>query len=389
MRIRFVASLLATLFALLLHVQIARAEDMPTADAGLHAKVSTAQSEAWVGESIVWQVSLINLSDADFSRIRLRPTGDAWSWPGGEVAMEALSPGEGIVIEVRGVTLEEGEVWLALRVDWTAEKTRHSRLVTMDRPLLVRPIRQAIGGQILLDRSTVHRGDDLPLTVQIINNSPFPLIGVTVTGQGTDLVWGQPAAGVDVPAGEARDISLAPRVDGDNPQANLVVDFDWVDAAGKAASAQLLLESEQIHSKPRIPIDIPWNTVMVIVGFVLGQLSWWLQFRQERQERRRVNCERALGMLHLVQVQARHGADAGAEVPLDLLQKLFSEQGLYAAIKRLEKRTPGLSSCVGHLWKAAYQHNVCIHHPDGAERQKALQVQVERLELVLPGIKCN
>jgi hypothetical protein len=390
MRFRLRIGVLATILAFgMLIVQAVHATNSPSTATPLEISLSTSVSEIWEGDRLEWQVSLKNVSELVLSEVTLSPAGQAWFWPEGPLTTGALSAGQGIVVEVPVVPLQDGDVWPALVATWKVEETGYSLLVSADHSLRVRPVREAVEGQVLLQRGTVYRGEHLPLQVWIANHSPFPLTGMTVVGQGTDLKWDGISAGEDVPAGETTTISLSPQVDGDNPQAVLALEFDWIDAADRKASARILLESDSVQIKRRVPIDIPWSAVTAIVGFLLGWLTWWLQHRQEQKEARQINCERALGMLSLIQVQAWHGADEGTEIGLDLVQKLFSEEGLYAALERLATRASGLKDCVHDIWRATHEHNVSIHCPDGARRTQVLRDKSKQLDAILRDLKCE
>jgi hypothetical protein len=390
MQLGFRFGILAAVLALgILGIQAVHAVDAQPQATDLEVTLAMAQSEAWEGERVVWQVSLMNSSDKVLSEVKLGPAGETWFWPEGAATVGALSRGDRIVLEVPAVALESGEIWPTLVAEWMAGGTKCSLLVTAGHSLLVRPVREAVEGQVLLGRGTVYRGETLPLQVQIANSSPFSLTGVALTGQGTDLKWEGIQSSEDLPAGETRTTFLSPKVVGDYPRAVLAVEFHWIDAADRASTAWLQLKSESAQIKRRIPADIPWSAFMAIAGFLLGWLTWWLQHRKERSESQQVNCERVLGMLSLIQVQARHGADEGTEVALDLVQKLFSEEGLYAALERLEKRAAGVVACIHDIWQAAYGHNTGMHHPDGAPRTEVLRRKTEQLDVLLRDLRCG
>ena len=112
--------------------------------------------------SFFW-LFLKNLSDQKLHEIKLTPTGDAWFWPEGVVTSSGLSAGHGIVVEVPVVPLQDGEVLPTLVTEWKVNETWHSVLVSANRPLRVRPVRDAVQGQVLLEKETVYRGEDLPL----------------------------------------------------------------------------------------------------------------------------------------------------------------------------------------------------------------------------------
>lgn len=349
----------------------------------LEIAIAMAQSEAVGGDLVWWQVSLTNASETTLTQVEIQPTGHAWFWPDGAQTIDALLGRDSIVVEIPAVPLKTGEVWPTLKVSYVVEKAHHSILATADHFVRITPVSASVEAEVVPRRATVRLDQPLPLEVCITNRSPFTLTNVSLRGMGADVEWGEATDVGDLPPNATFSIPLTPTVQGESPQAILALEYHWSDATGKSLRERKVLWGDPLEFNMEEPFlsQVSPNVVLAMIGALLGLGTWSVKSLYERQQRRLVNSERVRGMLHMITVEAKHGAEEGIQVSLDPLQQLFNEEDLYATLKQLDKnlKRGNLVRCVQELWEAAHRHNVGIEHPGGAVRTTDLRDKAEIL----------
>ena len=356
----------------------------------LEIAITTAQSEAVEGDLVWWQVSLTNMSETTLTQVEIQPTGQAWFWPGGAQTIGSLLEQEGIVVEIPTVPLKTGEVWPTLKVLYVVGKAHRSILATANHPVSIMSMRALVEAEVVPRRATTRLDQPLPMEVCITNRSPFTLTNVSLQGMGADMEWGKATAAPDVPPNATSSIPLTPTIQGESPQAILALEYHWSDATGKGLSEKTILRGDPLDLEETFLSQVSPSAVLAIIGALLGLGTWSLKSLYERRQRRMVNRERVRGMVHMIAVEAKHGAEEGVRVSLDPLQQLFNEENLYAALKQLDGslKHRDLVLCVQELWEAAHRHNTGIEHPGGAARTTGLRGKADVLADHLREMKC-
>lgn len=347
----------------------------------LEIAITTAQSEAAEGDLVWWQISLTNMSKTTLTQVEIQPTGQAWFWPDGAKTIDSLLEQESIVVEIPAVPLKSGEVWPTLKVLYFVEKAHRSISATADHPIRIMPVSALVEAEVVRRQATARVDQPLPMEVCITNRSPFTLTNVSLRGMGADMEWGEATDVGDVPPNATSSTPLTPTVQGESPQAILALEYHWSDATGKSLSEQTILRGDPLDVKRTLWSEIPLSAITALLGALVGFVSWGVNVYHGQRQRERVNRERVRGMLQMIRSQAVHGAEEGVQVSLDLLQQLFTEEGLYAALEQLDRKSSDkdLVRCVRELWEAAHRHNAGIEHPGGAVRTTDLRDKAEIL----------
>jgi hypothetical protein len=391
MRLLHWLTTLTTVTAFCIEVsETANAVDETRTVPDLEIAITTAQTEAVEGDLVWWQVSLTNVSETTLTQIEIQPAGQAWSWPDGAQFIGSLLELDSIVVEIPAVPLKTGEVWPTLKVLYIVRKAHRSISATADHPVSIMSMRALVEAEVVPRRATTRLDQPLPMEVCITNRSPFTLTDVSLQGMGADIEWGKATAAPDVPPNATSSIPLTPTIQGESPQAILALEYHWSDATGKSLSEKKILRGDSFGVKRTLWSEIPLSAITALLGALVGFVSWGVNVYHGQRQRERVNRERVRGMLQMIRIQAVHGAEEGVEVPLDLLQQLFSEEGLYAALEQLDRKSSDrdLVRCVRELWEAAHRHNVGIEHPGGAARTTDLRGKADVLADHLREMKC-
>lgn len=347
----------------------------------LEIAITTAQSEAVEGDLVWWQVSLTNVSETTLTQVEIQPTGQTWFWPDGTQTIDSLLEQDSIVFEIRAVPLKTGEVWPTLKVLYVVGEAHRSISATADHPVSIMSVRALVETEVVPRRATARVDQPLSMEVCITNRSPFTLTNVSLRGMGADMEWGEATDVGDLPPNATSSTPLTPTIQGESPQAILALEYHWSDATGKSLSEKKMLRGDPLDVKRTLWSEIPLSAITALLGALVGFVSWGVNVYHGQRQRERVNRERVRGMLQMIRIQAAHGAEEGVQVPLDLLQQLFSEEGLYAALEQLDRKSSdrALVRCVRELWEAAHRHNAGIEHPGGAARTTDLRGKAEIL----------
>jgi hypothetical protein len=347
----------------------------------LEIRITTAQSEAVEGDLVWWQVSLTNMSETTLTQVEIQPTGQAWFWPDGAGTIDSLLEQDSILIEIPTVPLKTGEMWPTLQVLYVVREAHRSISATADHPVNIIPPSALVEAEVVPRQATARLDQHLSMEVCIINRSPFTLTNVSLRGMGADMEWGDVTDVGDMLPNETSSTPLTPTIQGESPQAILALEYHWSDATGKGLSEKAILRGDLLDVKKTLWSEIPLSAITALLGALVGFVSWGVNVYHGQRQRERVNRERVRGMLQMIRIQTAHGAEEGIQVPLDLLQQLFSEEGLYAALEQLDRKSSdrALVRCVRELWEAAHRHNTGIKHPGGAARTADLRGKADLL----------
>jgi hypothetical protein len=347
----------------------------------LEIAITTAQSEAVEGGLVWWQVSLTNMSETTLTQVEIQPTGQAWLWPDGPQTIGSLPKQDSIVVEIPAVPLKTGEVWPTLKVLYIVGQAHRSTSATADHPVNIISPSALVEAEVVPRRATARVDQPLSMDVCITNRSPFTLTNVSLRGMGADMEWRKATAAPDMPPNATSSIPMTPTIQGKSPQAILALEYHWSDATGKGLSEKTIVRGDSLDVEEAFLSRVSPSAALAIIGALLGLGAWSVQSLYERRQRRLVNRERVWGMLHMIAVEAKHGAEEGVRVSLDSLQQLFNEENLYAALKQLNRslKHRDLVLCVQELWEAAHRHNTGIEHPGGATRTTDLQSKADVL----------
>lgn len=347
----------------------------------LEIAITTAQSEAVEGDLVWWQVSLTNMSETTLTQVEIQPAGQAWFWPDGAETIDSLQKRDSIVVEIPAMPLKTGEVWPALKVLYVVRKAHRSIFATADHPISIMPMSALVEAEVVPRRATARVDQPLSMEVCITNRSPFTLTNVSLRGMGADMEWGEATDVGDVPPNATSSTPLTPTVQGESPQMILALEYHWSDATGKSLRERKVLWGDPLNVEEPFLSQVSPSAVLAMIGALLGLGTWGIKSLYERWQRRLVNSERVRGMLQMIAVEAKHGAEEGVQVSLDPLQQLFNEENLYAALKQLDRSLKrwNLVRFVQELWEAAHRHNAGIEHPGGAVRTTDLRDKAEIL----------
>lgn len=351
--------------------------------------IATAQSEAVEGSLVLWQVSLTNMSETPVTQVEIQPAGQAWFWPDGAKSIGSLPAQDSVVVEIPAVPLKAGPLRPILQVQYVVEDAHCSVSATASHPVSIVPVSTMVGAEVTSRQTTARVGQPLSMEVWITNRSPFTLTDVSLWGVGADMEWGKTTAALDVPPDTTSSIILTPTVRGKNPQAILSLEYHWTNATGQRLSEKRILQSNPFAVEKTFLSQVPLSTITALIGSLLALVPWSINVLYERRQRERVNRERVQGMLHMITVRATHGAEEGVAISLDLMEQLFSEEGLYAALEQLDGRLRdrNLVLCVQELWEAAQSHNAGIKYRGGAARTTDLKSKAMLLSDCLREIK--
>jgi hypothetical protein len=347
----------------------------------LEIVITTAQSEAVEGVLVWWQVSLTNVSETTLTQVEIQPTGQTWFWPDGTQTIDSLLEQDSIVFEIRAVPLKSGEVCPTLKVLYVVGEAHRSTSATADHPVNIIPPSALVEAEVVPRQATARLDQPLPMEVCIINRSPFTLTNVSLQGMGADMEWGEATDVGDLPPNETSSTPLTPTIRGESPQAILALEYHWSDAKGKGLGEKTILRGDLLDVEKTFLSQVSPSAVLAIIGALLGLGTWSVKSLYGCWQRRLVNRERVWGMLHMIAVEAKHGAEEGVRVSLDSLQQLFNEENLYTALKQLDRslKHKDLVLCVQEIWEAAYRHNTGIEHPGGAARTADLRGKADLL----------
>jgi hypothetical protein len=390
MRVRFaILSIVAFAVGTATMAYSVRAENAPVAVPDLQVVLLTARSEAWVGETVIWQVWLKNDCGTLAQDVQLEPASEVWMWPDGAARVGRLADSGQTVVQVETVPKVPGELWPILQVRFTCAGVSQSIMATAARPVKVRNVGEAVEARLVLAEAEARAGRPIPLEMWIKNDSPFTLVDIALAGLGADVDWAEMPPVDDLASDETSMALLSAVVRGHSPQLALSLAYSWTDSIGRRHADRMLVESPAREVETTTTEQMPWAAVTAFVGFAFGVASWWIQTCQERAQKRQVNRDRVLGMLQLMQVECQWGADEGSDISLDLFKELFSQEGLYAALRELDQKAGGLKQCVSELWQAAGRHNAGLGRPDGADRTARLRELAQQLHHLLQRVRCG
>ena len=382
---RWITVLVATISIYTWMTQVSEAQKVPH----LTVAVAAVQSEAIEGEQTWWQITLTNESASRITQIEFGPAGHVWTFPHRASPVDILAQDRNTSVETAAIPLKAGDLRPAIGVTYTVGSETHYQIAVADDVVHVLPVNGLIDCSAVPQQVAARRGKPLPVQVWISNRSPFPLTDLGLSGLGNSLLWSPAAAVGDLSSGQTSSLTLVPTVLAERPQIALSLSYRWRDVTGGEHVGRALCQSDPVPLEEpwwkQIPISATTGLIGTLVGGLTGLVPWLIREGHERRKARQTNRERVLGMLKMITMEALCGANQGVSVPLVLLEKLFSEEGLFAALKDLDKalsRTESgeeLVTCVQLIWETAYLHNDRRKEPYGTGRSTDLRDQAQRL----------
>lgn len=386
-------------------------------ESSLDVDIATVRPQVVEGQAIWLQITLVNRSALAMTHVTVAPAGHGWTEGQKVESIEKLPPGRRD-IQLDAVPLTVGEIYPTVGVTYTIDGETYHQLARSGDAVQVEPLSSLVECRVVHQRTAGRQGRSLPMEVWVTNRSPFTLTSLDLEGIGDTLQWATIPPIADLLPQKTTTMVVSPTVRSKHIRVGVLLSCRWTDEQGVERSGTRLCESDTIAIQEEW-----WEQVLksvtglggILIPALVGLAVWLIQDLVGRWKAYQANRDCALGMLHIIATQTLHGANRGAKVSLDMMEKLFTEKGLYVALRGLDRQLrrkkaladlinsvrqsrrktslrgsdresqskTGLIDGVRQIWQTAYLHNEQLAESYGSGHAADLGSQAQHVQQLL------
>lgn len=345
--------------------------------------LSTEKSHVLVGDEVQWIIEISPLTDegiVDLSFDSLNS--ESWQWLdlGNPPALITTT----LTLSLTAVPLTIGEMSPIIEARYSRNGMQYSQLVSSNHALTVESVDNYLLSRLTILNNTVNSSQKIPLELNLDNQSSFLMNQITVEGKGLDLFWDTVTPVIDLQPGDSVNVFLWANVSGQNPQPQIQINYQWLDAAGNTRMLEKIIEGKSLLYKPLIIESIPDEVWGILIGVITTLVTLGITSLWEKSQRWKINRYKVSSILELSITQAKHSATHGILVNIAPLESVYKEEGLFDIASKY-----GFVQELGNLWQMMERYNNGLTLPGGGQRSDDLKKAANSLEVCLNFVKKN